>query len=157
MAIQVVSFHCVLKDKLGKVISSTFNNGVFTSGPGAKETLKALSEGLQDLRKGERRSISLRADQAYGFYDPELVVVRAIEEIAMSGEVFVGESIVYVRNGKRGTYKVTEVSVDSVTLDGNHPLAGQDLVFEIEALEAREATAAEIIETTLSDELPAYH
>jgi FKBP-type peptidyl-prolyl cis-trans isomerase SlyD len=157
MAVQVVSFHCVLKDKSGRVISSTFNNEVLTSGPGSHETLKALSEGLQDLQKGERRSISLSAEQAYGFYQPDLVVIRPIDELSMSGPVIVGESIVYETNGKRGHYRVTEISLDSVTLDGNHPLAGQDLVFEIEALAAREATAAELIETRSYDEASALH
>ncbi|MES2855009.1 MAG: FKBP-type peptidyl-prolyl cis-trans isomerase [Bdellovibrionota bacterium] len=155
MAIQVISFHCVLKDKLGRVISSTFNNGVMSSG--GPETLKALSDGMQGLMKGEKRRISLSAEQAYGFYDPKLVVVRDIADVMMSAQVKVGESIVYETGGKRGVYHITELSGDSVTLDGNHPLAGQDLVFEIEAVDAREATVAEIDETTWVDGMPALH
>lgn len=158
MAVQVVSFHCVLKDKLGRIISSTFNNGVLSgSSSNGPETLKALAEGMKDLSAGEKRRISLRADQAYGFYDPSLVVVRAIEDIAMSAQVRVGESIVYDIKGKRGLFQVTEVSADSVTLDGNHPLAGQDLVFEIEAVATRDATAEELNDITSNDGLPGLH
>jgi FKBP-type peptidyl-prolyl cis-trans isomerase SlyD len=151
MAIQVVSFHCVLKNKLGQIISSTFNQNVLTEGnPEVTQVLQGLSDGLRDLRKGEKRKVYLRAEDAYGFYNPQLVIVRPLEEISMKGPLRTGEPIVYVTNGSRQNFRVMEISSDSVTLDGNHPLAGQDLVFEIEALEAREATAEEIAKSAVS-------
>ncbi len=144
MGIQVVSFHCVLKDKLGRIISSTFNQNVMTDGPRDADTLTALVEGLQDLEKGEKRRISLRADQAYGFYNPKLVITCPLEEMFAETPIKLGENVTYVKNGKRTAYRVTGLSSDSVTLDANHPLAGQDLVFEIEATEARAATLEEL-------------
>ena len=144
MGIQVVSFHCVLKNKLGRIISSTFNQNVLTDGPRDAETLTALVEGLQDLEKGEKRKISLRADQAYGFYNPKLVITCPLEEMSTETPIKLGEKVTYVKNGKRTAYRVIGLSSESVTLDANHPLAGQDLVFEIEATEARAATLEEV-------------
>lgn len=144
MAVQVISFRCVLKNQLGQVISSTFNQDVLTHSQSRSEKLNALGEALQNLRKGEKRRVCLRADQAYGYYRPELVITRRLEQLDMSEPVQVGERIIYDSNGKRGLYRVISVTADSVTLDGNHPLAGQDLVFEIEATAAREATPEEI-------------
>ena len=144
MAIQVVSFHCVLKNKLGRVISSTFNQNVMTDGPRDAETLTALVEALQDLEKGEKRKISLRAEQAYGFYNPKLVITCPLEDLSSGTPVKLGERVIYVKNGIRTAYRVIGVSSDLVTLDANHPLAGQDLVFEIEATEARDATLEEL-------------
>ncbi len=144
MGIQVVSFHCVLKNKLGRIISSTFNQNVMTDGPRDADTLIALVEGLQGLEKGEKRKISLRADQAYGFYNPKLVMICPLEEMIAETPIKLGENVTYVKNGKRTSYRVIGLTSDSVTLDANHPLAGQDLVFEIEATEARAATLEEL-------------
>jgi FKBP-type peptidyl-prolyl cis-trans isomerase SlyD len=144
MAVQVLSFHCTLKNKLGHVISSTFNHNVLTHSSDTQVPLKALSDALQGLRKGDRKEIFLRADEAYGFYHPDLVIVRALDEINVNSPLKLGEEVVYATNGESKTYRVTEITPDAVTLDANHPLAGQDLIFEIEATESREATPAEI-------------
>ncbi|MGE0763372.1 MAG: peptidylprolyl isomerase [Bdellovibrionales bacterium] len=151
MAVQVISFRCVLKDKLGRVISSTINQNVLTHSIEKTGALSALASGLQDLRKGEKRKISLRADQAYGYYDPDLVLVRHREELSVEGDAIrLGEKVIYAReNGEASVFRVTELSKDFVTLDGNHPLAGQDLIFEIEAMDARAATEEEIDSSNL--------
>ena len=119
--------------------------------------LPGLAEGLRDLERGEKRSISLRAEQAYGFYDPKLSVIRSRDEIREIGGVDtlrLGDKVAHqLESGRQLVYRIVSISGDSITLDANHPLAGQDLVFEIEALEAREATAEEISES--ADEPPA--
>lgn len=144
MAVQVISFYCVLKNNLGHVISSTFNRDVLTGGSHKAKNLDALAQALQNLHKGEKRKINLRAEQAYGYYNPDLVMICPIEDIEFNEPVAVGEQITYIKDGKKKSYWVTEVTGNSVTLDGNHPLAGQDLIFEIETTEAREATVEDL-------------
>lgn len=150
MRAQVVSFHCVLKDKMGRVISSTFNQDVLTSLEGdGEQLLKALAEGLQDLKKGERRRVVLTAEQAYGFYDPELVIVLPRKQISHGKKLHCGQEVLAEsRDGGRRVFRVTQIQGEAITLDANHPLAGQDLVFDIEATEARDATRAEIEESS---------
>lgn len=144
MSIQVISFNCVLKNNVGTVISSTFNREVLTAGANDQSTLlSGLTKGLQNLVKGERRSIALSAEQAYGLYDPKKLVFFPRKKLPSN--IRKGELINIVsKNGIQLSYKVMEIHSDFVSLDGNHPLAGQDLVFEIEALEARAATSEEI-------------
>jgi FKBP-type peptidyl-prolyl cis-trans isomerase SlyD len=158
MGIQIISFHCTLKNRLGKVISSTFNQDVITQPSGSEDMLSGLAEGLKDLRKGESRKICLRADQAYGFYDPSKVITRRRDEIP-NGDRLRLDDQVGIRAETYIVYRVVEAGNDQLVLDGNHPLAGQDLVFEIETVDAREATAEEIsdcvVETTLLT--PTYH
>lgn len=147
MSTQVVSFNCKLKNKAGQLISSTFNRDVLTTieNPGAM--LQGLAKGLQDLKKGEKRSIFLTANEAYGLYDPAKVIF--FPRSKLPPHVQVGETISIVgKSGKTRTYKVIQIHDDMLTLDGNHPLAGQDLVFEIEALDARPATRQEIDEAS---------
>lgn len=151
MKAQIVSFHCVLKNTLGKVISSTFNNEVITQAGGAGDVLKGLAEGLQDLKTGEKRKISLSAEKAYGFYDPAKVMVCASEDVPRGATLRKGDQVLMSKeNGEQKSLRVVEILDDRITLDGNHPLAGQDLVFEIEALATRDATAEELSAVEMS-------
>lgn len=145
MAVQVISFRCILKNKLGKLISSTVNHNVLSGGSLEGEELPALSEALLELQKGEHREVHLRAQDAYGFYNPKLLIKRPRED--HPGPISPGQSISCVNDGKRNLFRVVGLCAEFVTLDGNHPLAGQDLIFEIEAIDVRAATDEEIAES----------
>jgi FKBP-type peptidyl-prolyl cis-trans isomerase SlyD len=154
MKAQVVYFHCVLKTKLGKIISSTFNHEVITQAGGSELILRALADGLQGLKKGEKRSIQVRADQAYGYYDPRKVMEFGRDEVPNG--LRPGEEVVLRdESGEDFNLRVVRISGDTVTMDGNHPLAGQDLVFDIEATDARDATAEELQQ--IEGAAPALH
>jgi FKBP-type peptidyl-prolyl cis-trans isomerase SlyD len=148
MRTQVVSFHCILKNKIGQVLSSTFNQDVITDCPGQGDFLRGLSEGLKNLTKGEKRQIHLTADQAYGFYDTALVFEVPRSQLVRGEALMVGDEILHASwEGGSKVFRVIECTASRVTLDGNHPLAGQDLIFDIEATDARDATIDEIAES----------
>ncbi len=143
MNVQVISFNCLLKNKAGRFISSTYNREVLNAVEVKTNMLSGLSKGLQDLKKGELRKVYVSAEEAYGFYDPTKVILYPHKKL--SKKIAIGESISIIdKSGFTRFYKVIEFYGDMVSLDGNHPLAGQDLVFEIEVLEARQATKSEI-------------
>ncbi len=146
MNIQVISFNCLLKNKAGNFISSTYNREVLNTIQDEKAMLLGLAKGLQNLTKGEKRSISLSAAEAYGFYDPKKVILFPRKKLPKN--LRPGDPVTIVsKTGVERTYKILQYHDDMVSLDGNHPLAGQDLIFEIEALEARDATQEEINES----------
>jgi len=146
MGIQIISYSCHLKNRMGRMISSTIVRDAVLDPDNNQMPLKALSEGLRDIKKGESREIFLRANDAYGFYDPKLVITRSIEEGEFKAPLKLDEQIMVITDGRPTKMRVVQFSEDTITLDGNHPLAGQDLVFEIQALDAREATKDEISE-----------
>lgn len=146
MGIQIVSYRCTLTDRMGRFISSSVAQNVLLHAEAEHVPLKALSEAMRDLKKGEKRQISLSASEAYGFYDPNLVITRSLEEFELAPPLKIDEQVRVMRNGRSVWMKVINVSGETVTLDGNHPLAGQDLIFEIQALDAREATEGEIVD-----------
>jgi FKBP-type peptidyl-prolyl cis-trans isomerase SlyD len=155
---QVVSFNCVLKNQLGQLISYTVNYDVLTM-PHAHEGqwLEGLNEGLRDLKEGEKRSISVSAERAFGFYDPSKVRVCPRHALDKN-DVKVGDKVTGHFEGKKISFRVTAVRGDDVILDANHPLAGQDLIFEIEALGVRDATTDEISEAERTQSSsPLYH
>lgn len=129
---QIVSFHCVVKDRLGRVLSSSFNQNVST-GDSPNGQLVGFSRGMRDLKVGERRSIFVAADEAYGFYDPKKIV--EVERENLPRDVRVGDvvSLALEESSVMTQFRVIELGYDKVILDSNHPLAGQDLIFEIEA------------------------
>lgn len=140
---QIISFNCILKNSSGRLISSTYNRDVLTSINKDKAMLLGLAKGLQDLQIGEKRRIILKADEAYGFYDPKKIIYYPRKKI--SKEIRVGESItLFGKTGLAKTYKVMTLQADMICLDANHPLAGQDLIFEIETLAVRAATIEEV-------------
>jgi FKBP-type peptidyl-prolyl cis-trans isomerase SlyD len=138
MSIQVISFNCILKNMAGHFISSTFNRDVLND----PET---STKNLKNLYAGEKRSISLKAEDAYGLYEPQKVILyprtKLPKQLQLGGVI----SVVGKNNLIR-SYKVLAFHGSMVSLDGNHPLAGQDLIFEIETVAARGATAQEIAE-----------
>lgn len=144
MRAQIISFNCVLKNKVGRLISSTYNREVLTiSDVAPVGTLSGLNKNLQDLKKGEKRIINVLAVDAYGLYDPRKVILFPRKKLPNT--VRKDETIKIIsKSGVQRSYQVLELHADLISLDGNHPLAGQDLVFEIEALEVRDATSQEI-------------
>ncbi len=147
MQAQVISFNCVVKNKAGKVISSTYNREALTVGdPDFHGILSGLNKKMQNLQKGEKRVISVVAEEAYGLYDPKKVILFPRKKLPTN--IHRGQSLTIVsKTGVHRHYQILDILPDLVSLDENHPLAGQDLVFEIETLAVREATPQEIDES----------
>ena len=141
---QIISFKCILKNAAGRLISQTYNREVLTTlEPDQSGNLSGLNKNLQNLKTGETRRFKVPAEEAYGLYEPNKVILFPRRKLPRS--VIKGELIKIVgSSGVIRSYRVIEFHEDLVSLDGNHPLAGQDLVFEIEALEARDATPEDI-------------
>ena len=140
MRVQIVSFRCVLKNKLGQFISSSVNQEVVTTASHDDEDaiLPDLVEGLRGLKKGQKRKINVAAERAYGFYDPKLVVEVSRTEIPRGRQLRAGDSVKGNFAGEgRMAFRVVSATSAYVMLDGNHPLAGQDLVFDVEVTSSR--------------------
>lgn len=160
MKVQIISFHCVLKNKFGQILSSSFNHDVLT-GPGHqndKQELIALAKGLQNLTAGEKRMISLNAAEAYGFYDPKKVLTMPRGALKQFDQTKQFEAPVMIDvDGSPRSFRVIDMNSEDVTLDGNHPFAGQDLIFEIDTVAVRDATPEEISESAGESSHPHFH
>jgi FKBP-type peptidyl-prolyl cis-trans isomerase SlyD len=106
-----------------------------------------LERGLVGLAAGDRREIEVAPEEAYGLHDEELVVEVARSEMPRPKKVKIGDEIVAEsEDGDEAVLRVIEVKEDLVVLDGNHPLAGETLRYEVTVREVREATEEEIAE-----------
>ena len=107
---------------------------VFTLGD--EEMLPAFENGILGMRVGEKKTFTIPAEQAYGLYYPEKVVVFPRTMIPQDITPEVGMQLQQTQeDGSVIIATIIEVNEDSITLDANFPLAGEDLTFEVELLQ----------------------
>jgi FKBP-type peptidyl-prolyl cis-trans isomerase SlyD len=145
MKTQVVSFHYTLKDKTGQTIESSQKSAPVMYLEGSGQIIPGLEAAMQSMKPGDTKEIFVASDQAYGAHDQNLIVTLPHSQLPKGdkievGQQFRGESA----DGHHQVFTVTEVTDTDVTMDGNHPLAGQDLTFNVEIIEKRDATDEEL-------------
>lgn len=116
------------------------------------QLFNGVEEALEGKKVGDTFKVALSSDQAFGEYDPELVVTENISELP--ADLCIGMEIDgYMEDDDEDViiYTVKEIKGKKATLDGNHPLAGMDLVFEGTVLDIHEADAKTIQEVLEND------
>ena len=105
---------------------------------GREEVIAGFDEAVEGMYQGESKSVTVPCDKAYGKSKPELL--ETVERSVLDGKVDlqVGGQL-EITNHDNTTFRlmVREITESHVTLDANHPLADQDLTFEITLLEVR--------------------
>lgn len=143
MAQKVISFHYTLTNQAGEILDSSKDNQPFSFIEDAGQIIPGLEKELSGLQKGDKRKISVPAADAYGERNDDLIV-RVTKDKLPSQTIKVGDRFRGGQDPSSPIFTVTQMDEQEVTLDGNHPLAGLDLVFDIELLEIRDATSDEL-------------
>ena len=141
---QVVSIHYTLRNDAGDVLDSSAAGEPLTYLHGHGNLIPGLERELAGKNTGDKLSVKIAPADAYGEYDKALV--QRVPRRALKGvpDVRVGMRLqAQTEHGPRAV-TVTQLTGDLVTLDGNHPLAGQNLNFEVEVAEVRAASAEEL-------------
>ncbi len=141
---QVVSIHYTLRNDAGEVLDKSAQGEPLTYLHGHGNLIPGLERELAGKQTGDRLQVKIAPADAYGEYDKALV--QRVPRRALKGvpEVRVGMRLqAQTEHGPRAV-TVTQLTGDLVTLDGNHPLAGQNLNFEVEVGEVRAATGEEL-------------
>lgn len=106
----------------------------FTLGEG--KIIKGFEDAVVGLKPGDKKTVEIASEDAYGVYDSKLVIKVDRENIPEDIELSTGMMLESVQSdGRRIPVKVLKIMEEEVTLDANHPLAGEDLVFDIELVE----------------------
>ena len=105
-----------------------------------------VTKELEDKSVGDEVEILLKAEDAFGPELDELIITDDINNVPLEYR-FIGAAVT-MQNDKGGTkdFIVSSIEDGKLTIDGNHPLAGKDIIFYVEVLSVRDATADEIIE-----------
>lgn len=126
----------------GKVLDDSQEPMVYLHG-GYDNTLPKIEEALQGKAAGDKVRLALQAEEAFGVRDESLV--RVIPKSEFPPGIKVGGSLQGPNDkGEPQVYTVMKIKGPEVHLDGNHPWAGLDLVFALNVVAVRAATAEEI-------------
>jgi peptidylprolyl isomerase len=99
---------------------------------GAGQVIAGFDAAVTGMAVGDSKTVTIPAAEAYGAHDAENVIVVGREQIPPGAELSLGDQLeVGVQGGGRVMVRVTEMTDETVTLDGNHPLAGEDLTFAL--------------------------
>lgn len=119
----------------GSIFDSSLNEGrtPLTATLGQGQLIRGFEEGLIDMEVGDKKTVEIDVDMAYGQYN-EAMIQNVPKEQVPEG-VMVGHML--QANTPMGpiNFRVLEVNETNVKLDGNHPLAGKKLIFDLEVLE----------------------
>ena len=105
----------------------------FTLGEG--RVIAGFDEAVAGMAPGDERQVTIPAERAYGSRQDELVIEVPREQFPDDLQPAVGLQVQLSRDGQVAVARVAEVADDKVVLDANHPLAGKDLIFELELVE----------------------
>jgi FKBP-type peptidyl-prolyl cis-trans isomerase SlyD len=141
---RVVSFHYTLRDPQGQVLDSSAGGEPVTYLEGAGQIIEGLDEQLRAVAAGTKTRVQVPAAKAYGERDPAQIQKIKRELLPVDGELKIGDAFQTGEDRYAPVVTVVAIEGDEVVLDGNHPLAGVDLTFDVEIVGAREANAEEL-------------
>src|SRR5215213_4865500 len=103
---------------------------------GAGEVIKGFDDGVEGMSVGDKKRIEIESAEAYGERVEGLVQTIPREGLNLDTEPLPGMILgMPLPDGNQISVTITEVTEDSVTLDANHPLAGEKLIFDVERVE----------------------
>ncbi len=111
---------------------------------GQGRLIPGFEQGLIDMKLNEKKTISIAKEEAYGEVNEQLIQEIERANLPQDMEPKVGMGLVSKSpEGQEMNLMIIEVKEESVVIDGNHPLAGRDLVFDLEVVGIKETEVTE--------------
>jgi len=140
----VVTMHYTLTDDSGEVLDTSSGREPLAYLHGHGNIIPGLEAALENATAGHSASVTVDADQGYGEINKDLIFEAKREHLPDDLNLVPGERVYAdTPNGPIG-FTIMSVTDTGAMLDGNHPLAGKRLHFEVEIIEVRAATAEEL-------------
>ncbi len=142
----VVLFDYTLTDDDKELIDSSKDGGLLAYLHGEQQIVKGLEKAMEGKKAGDSFTISIAPEEGYGPIDQAKIAVVEADQIEGGDELEEGMQLEASHDSEEGEQivVVSKIEGNKVTLDGNHPLAGMNLHFDITIREVRAATAEEI-------------
>ncbi|MFI3196763.1 MAG: peptidylprolyl isomerase [Methylococcaceae bacterium] len=138
-----VSIHYTLTNDEGEVLDSSIGDEALVFLQGSGNIISGLEKAMVGKVAGEKFNVRIAAEEAYGELMEDMIQVISRDMFEGVDDIEVGMQ--FHADVSFGTGVVTVVSIDeeNVTIDGNHPLAGVALTFDVEVIDVRAATEEE--------------
>ena len=143
---RVIGFHYTLHEagSPGDTLDSSQGGEPLFFMEGAGQIIPGLERQLVGMKRGDARTIEVKAADAYGDVDPDLVARVERSQFPPQATLEVGEQFTVDAGENAPVFTIVDVDRETVTVDANHPMAGKDLVFDVEIVAVRDATKEEL-------------
>ncbi len=139
-----VSIHYTLTNDLGEQLDTTIGSEPLDYLHGQGNIISGLETALTGKEVGEKFNIRIDAADAYGELSDEMIQVVSRDMFDGIDKIEVGMQFHAAVNSGTGIITVINIDGDDITIDGNHPMAGQALNFSVEIMAIRLATKDEV-------------
>ncbi|MDC6363324.1 MULTISPECIES: FKBP-type peptidyl-prolyl cis-trans isomerase [Flavobacteriaceae] len=131
-----VKVHYTGKLTNGQIFDSSLQREPLEVALGQGQLIPGFEKGLIDMAVNEKKTITIAKEEAYGEVNESLFQKISKSQLPEDLKPEVGMGLVGSNaDGQQQQFRVAKVEADDIILDGNHPLAGQDLVFDLELVE----------------------
>ncbi len=137
---KVAGIHYTLRDKEGTILDTSDGSDPLYYLHGAGNLIIGMEEGLEGKAKGDKFQLKISPSKGYGERDPAMT--QKVPRSAF-GDQEVKKGMKFSTD-KGDVVTITEIGLESITVDANHPLAGVELDFAVEIIEVRNATDDEL-------------
>lgn len=139
-----VAIHYTLTDDQGETLDSSAGAEPLTYLHGHLNIIPGLESALDGLAVGDKKQVTVQPAEGYGEFDESLV--QDVPREMFTGVDQIEPGMAFEVDGPDGHHlvEVTKVEEETITIDGNHALAGKVLNFDVEVVEVRAATEEEL-------------
>lgn len=141
---KVVLIHYTLKNDAGETLDSSSGGEPLAYLHGQGNLIPGLEKALEGKQAGDKLSVSVEPGAGYGQRDDKLVQQVPRRQFGGANVQPGMQFHAQTSQGQTRVVTVTNIAGDMVTVDGNHPLAGENLHFDVEVTEVRDASAEEL-------------
>ena len=141
---KMVKIHYTLKDTDGNQLDSSLGGEPLEYMHGIGSLIPGLEKELEGKKPGDKFHSEIEPALGYGEYDEKLVAEVPRSQFDANFEIEVGQQFQADTATGPMIVKVTKIADDKITVDGNHELAGKKLCFDVEVVDVRDATEAEL-------------
>lgn len=135
-ASDTVKVHYTGKLTNGQVFDSSLERDPLQFKLGEGQMIKGFDEAVDGMELNEKKTVTIPKDEAYGDRNDQLIQQVPKADLPDDMKPEAGQTLVATNETGQQTHVIVkEVADETITIDANHPLAGQDLVFEIELVE----------------------
>lgn len=145
-ATKMVKINYTLKDKDGVLIDASPDGEPLEYMHGVGSLIPGLEKQMAGMQIGEKKHVVVEPAEGYGEYDENLVQTISRDRFDADFPIEVGQQFQAQTPEGTGAFmvRVTKISDDGITVDGNHELAGKQLHFDIEVVDVRDPTEQEL-------------
>ncbi len=140
----VIGFHYTLKDKEGNLIDTSEGQSPLLFLVGSGHIIPGLEKEVVQMNVGDKKQVTISPEDGYGPIVDDLKITVKKTQFPADANLQLGDQFQVNEEPNAPVFTVVGLEGDDVHVDGNHPMAGVELHFDVEITEKREATEEEV-------------